>query len=143
MAGNENSGRHGGKEDNDYKRGFRFNVPAWLDKEGKSYWKRNLTILVDNQCIGDKDFDAFCRLCDLYSKWRRCQAITNKDGSTYETTSDRGAIRIIKRPEAELELQYHKEMLNLERKFGLNPVDGKSAGFSKRGKKQSVRETYK
>jgi len=141
MAGDKNSGQHGGR-DSSYSRVFDFEAPDWLTDISKEYWARNLKTLINNKCIAEKDYDSFCRLCDLYSKWRACQAITSKDGSTYSTKTDRGSKRIIKRPEAELELQYHKEMLNLERKFGLNPADGKGAGFGTRDKKKSVRNKY-
>jgi P27 family predicted phage terminase small subunit len=147
MAGNECSGRGGQAKSRNtkenYERSFKYNVPVWLEKTAREYWKRNLPCLTENNAISDKDYDAFCRLCDMYSKWRKCQAVTSKKGSTYETGTDRGALRIIKRPEAELEIQYHKEMLNLERKFGLNPTDGKGLKFKKEKKKETTRERYR
>jgi P27 family predicted phage terminase small subunit len=98
--------------------------------------------LIAAGAIQDKDFPALCRLCELYANWRFCQAVIAEKGCTYTTTSDRGAMRIVARPEASLELQYHKEMLNLERKFGLNPVDGKEIKFKKDDAKKSVRDRY-
>ena len=146
MAGNERSGRGGKAAEKNEKRkdksDFSYQIPDWLPDLGREYWRQNKPWLVKQGAISNKDYPAFCRLCDLYAKWRKCQQVTTEEGSTYETTSDRGAIRIIKRPEAELELQYHKEMLNLERKFGLTPVDGKGMKFDKKIEKKSVRDRY-
>lgn len=146
MAGNERSGRgRKAAERNpvavaDF--GFSLACPDWLPELAREYWAQNVPRLIDAGAIADKDFPALCRLCELYANWRRCQAVIAEQGCTYQTTSDRGAVRIIARPEASLELQYHKEMLNLERKFGLNPVDGKEIKFKKDDAKKSVRNRY-
>ena len=146
MAGNASSGRGGkAKERNEstYQRKFSYNCPSFLNKLGKEYWKRNLPHFVAHGVIDDKDFDAFCRLCDLYSKWRSCQEITSTLGCTYETLSDKGYNRYMKRPEVELEIQFHRQMQGLEKHFGLNPVDGKNVAWQKKNKKLNARDRYK
>ena len=141
MAGDKNSGQHGGR-DSSYSHNFTFIAPDWLSDIAKEYWDRNIKVLVDNNCIADKDYDEFCRLCVFYAKWRACIAVTSKDGDFYETETDRGAARVMKRPEAVAEMDLHKIMIGLEKKFGLNPADGKAAGFGTRDKKKSVRNKY-
>lgn len=112
-----------------------------MSGEAAKYWYRNIKYLISNSMIKNKDYDAFCRLCNLYQRYIRCQDIINEDGETYETETDRGSLRYIKRPESELSLQLSKQILDLERKFGLNPVDGKQVKGNKSAKK-SVRDQY-
>ena len=146
MAGNERSGRGGKAAERNpvpvADSAFSLSCPNWLPPLAREYWGQNVPRLIAAGAIQDKDFPALCRLCELYANWRFCQAVIAEKGCTYTTTSDRGAMRIVARPEASLELQYHKEMLNLERKFGLNPVDGKEIKFKKDDAKKSVRDRY-
>lgn len=135
MAGNECSGRYGkAKERNKDKSKSKFthDIPEWLSVIARNYWKRNMPILREKNSIENKDFDSFCRLCEIYSRWRAMQKVINKDGATYETEATGGFLRVMTRPEATLELQYNKELNTLEKKFGLTPFDSKMAGTSKK-----------
>lgn len=146
MPGNERSGR-GGKAaarnpvavpENE----FNYVCPEWLTPLGREYWERNAPRLIDCGVLTNKDYDAFCKLCDVYAEWRECQREISSNGMFFETTTDRGAMRVIEHPAVARRSAAFKDMLNLERKFGLTPVDGKGMKFKKEEKKKSVRELY-
>ncbi len=141
MSGSTNSGRGGKayaknsaqnlqKSQAKNSHNFKHRPPKKVfSKHALEYWQRNMPILKDNANISDKDYDAFVRLCTLYEGWRTCCEHRVTEGITYETKSDRGAFRVIEYPEVKLELQYHNEMMKLERKFGLTPRDGQEVKF--------------
>ena len=146
MPGNERSGRGGKAADRNpiqqEANEFSFDCPAWLNKLGMEYWERNAPRLIDCGVLTNKDYDAFCKLCDIYADWRDCQAKIKKSGLFYKTTSDRGAMRIVEHPAVARKSAAFKDMMNLERKFGLTPIDGKGMKFKKDEKKKSVRDKY-
>ena len=143
MAGNTNSGRVGRltKSDKSIKTRELFSrkIPKDLPDESKIYWKSVIPILKERNAIKNADFYVFHRLCVLYHLWRECEKILLKKGATYESTTDRGGLRVLKRPEADLALRYNAEMTKLERKFGLSDRAKEQNG---KPQKQSVRSKY-
>ena len=143
MAGNIHSGRVGrlnnGDKPKNIKETFTRKIPKDLPQESKIYWKAVIPILKERNAIKNADFYVFHRLCVLYHLWRECEKVLLKKGATYESTTDRGGLRVLKRPEADLALRYNAEMTKLERKFGLSDRAKEQNG---KPQKQSVRSKY-
>lgn len=127
MSGNGNSGRLGKNKKSPVKKknigGFKYSMPRTFPAGAKEYWKRNIDYVRASGALVNDTYDSFCRLCMLYHFWKQLSSYVNKNGFTYKTTTDRGAERVVKRPEAEQMLTVCREMLQLERRFCLTPND--------------------
>lgn len=145
MSGSTNSGRGGDKKARNEKLNpaketdtFEYDMPRTLPVDGKFYWKRNIPKLKASGAIKGKDYDSFLRLCQMYAMFCKCQKIVEEKGCTYESLTDRGAIKILKRPEMELALSINKDIMVLERKFGLTPADGEKLKLKAPSKKSKL-----
>lgn len=127
MAGNKNSGRKSEKSQFVGKVKISWTKPEYIANKpaASGYWDRMYPQLLEMGIVRNIDFDAFCKLCELYSMWRKASDCVEAQGLTYESTSDRGASRILKRPEVEIMMSASKDLQCLEKKFGLTPLDAK------------------
>jgi P27 family predicted phage terminase small subunit len=147
MAGNTKSGRVGKngtrerlsptQEDK-----FTKKMPRTFPVKAKEYWLFIVPILKERGVIVNGDYFALCRLCILFHLYMECEETLLADGDTYESTSDRGAKRILTHPSADLIFKYQKELTGLERKFGLTPLDRMAVKSTTKNQKKSVRDKY-
>ena len=145
MAGNTNSGRKGKieKAEASIKPQPREKIPVPQQLKGHSleYWKRVVNYLVERGEYNPVDEPALQRLALFYGEWKKMEEFVLQKGMTYDATTDRGAYVRRENPEAKLMININKEMKDLERKFGLTPVDRK--GNHNGGQPtQSVRDKY-
>lgn len=143
MSGNTSSGKR--KEPETDKPGDKvhWKQPKPFSEDSKKYWNRYYTLLNDAGVLNESDYDAFVRLCRIYGMFLKCAKVVDKYGSTYKTKSDRGAERILTRPEADYVLRYSKELSSIENKFGLTPGDRQNIKAFKTKKSTSTRDRYK
>lgn len=123
MSGNTKSGSKSNKKAQQYE--FKKRMPTGFGKFEKEYWNHNLPILKERKLIADSDYHAFTRACLIYSKIKECEKAL-KSGLSAKVTGDKGQVRLVRRPEADLLLKFSSELSRLERYFGLTPASRKS-----------------
>ncbi len=100
----------------------RFEAPEWLSPEAKKVWVRVIRYLRPIGLMTKADVNAMARYCALFVRWRANQEFVEHYGETY-TVKDKAdkvmAIRLL--PQAYLVITLSRELLQLEREFGMTP----------------------
>ena len=96
-------------------------VPGWLDKEGKSEWKRVSRELKELNILTNIDTTALGMYCDAYSKYQLATKKINEEGMFIEYTNKAGATNIIEHPAVKAQVKYADLIKKLCSEFGLTP----------------------
>lgn len=96
-------------------------VPAHLSPKAKTAWKGLCETLGDMQVLATADAKALELLCDAYSQWRDLRKVLDKEGHTYQTTSQTGDILFKARPEVAMAADAWKRISSMLQQFGLTP----------------------
>ena len=96
-------------------------VPGWLDKEGKSEWKRVSRELKELNILTNIDTTALGMYCDAYSKYQLATKKINKEGMFIEYTNKAGATNTIEHPAVKAQVKYADLIKKLCSEFGLTP----------------------
>ena len=97
--------------------------PDYMDDIAVEYWNRICDELEKKGLCSPVYAPMLEMLCDAYSQYTRAQAILDKEGMTYVTTTRSGQKTIRKRPEVAIVKDWRRQLLILLRKFGLSPSD--------------------
>lgn len=95
--------------------------PAWLSPAARRIWDRLLPVLDELGVLAVADVDVLARYVTLLGRWLEVARDLNRSGLTQEVEI-RGSRVVVARPEVKLELQYSRDLLRIEREFGLSPA---------------------
>ena len=76
--------------------------PEYLGPIGRQCWSDTVTKLRAMGIEDQADEASVEAFCSAYEEYRETRAVLTKEGYTYETLSDRGGFRELKRPEVEI-----------------------------------------
>ena len=96
-------------------------IPRWLDKEGKSEWKRVSRELKELNILTNIDTTALGMYCDAYSKYQLATKKINKEGMFIEYTNKAGATNTIEHPAVKAQVKYADLIKKLCSEFGFTP----------------------
>lgn len=106
-------------------------------------WDSVIPHLVRLGVLDSADGRALARYCELtVQHWDATQAI-NKEGLTYESLTQSGGTKIVKRPEIEIARAAEAELRRLEQEFGLTPSARVKVGMARsEGKREESLEEF-
>ena len=95
--------------------------PQWLSDRAKTIWKATVPKLIKLGIVGSIDEHTLSRYCIMYVQWLDCQKFLNNNGSMLSGTDKNGNETTREYPQVRQARSLHKELLAIEREFGMNP----------------------
>jgi len=71
--------------------------------------------------LADVDENALARYCQIWERWRDCEAHTSKHGQSFQFTDKNGSVSYRLYPEAKMSHTLAGELRKLETEFGMTP----------------------
>ncbi|MFN0133415.1 MAG: phage terminase small subunit P27 family [Phycisphaerales bacterium] len=103
-------------------------MPAHLDDRARTVWQQIVPGLARIGLARSVDGEALSRYCQLIVMWRDCLAFVEKNGRSYPVRAETGdakkpgrIIRFVTFAETSLAMRLARELLAIEREFGLTP----------------------
>ena len=97
-------------------------MPGWLSPKAKTAWKELSGVLLEMGVLTVPDRKALELLCDAYGEWRDARAVIEKQGMTYQTTTQHGDTMYRARPEVAMAQNAWSRVMAGLVQFGLTPA---------------------
>ncbi len=95
--------------------------PAHMDRRAKLEWRRVAPALHGMGLLTGVDTTALAAYCQSYSDYVKAQLVLNRDGSTYETETQKGEKVLRLRPEHTVVQDQLRNIKNFCTEFGMTP----------------------
>ncbi len=97
-------------------------MPRTMSEESKRVWRYLVPRLLKLGVLTEIDGNALERYCRLWGEWRKLQAIIDEKGHVYSRKDRNGEVVAIRTlPQVKVRDEISKDLLSLERQFGLTP----------------------
>jgi len=117
--------------------------PHWISSGARKVWKDLIPQLTAMGVCHRIESNILVRYCEHFTEWRRCREYLNEHGSRYPVRDKDGNVVDIRVfPEALMERQYSKLLLETEREFGMTPSSRARLGMVNDRKKPTGDDAY-
>jgi P27 family predicted phage terminase small subunit len=95
--------------------------PTGITKMARKKWRQMAPMLLERGLLTQGDRDMLHNYCLAFERWQQAEKVLSEEGTTFESVSEDGFVRISQRPEVNISKTYQQQMYRIAAEFGMSP----------------------